>query len=211
MRPRPWHVHIHVCCAPHGALTQRERSANAARRPPRTACGPCVHTQRPFIKRFEECDVSNTGRITRGDLDQIYEADRAEQDQLLEHIEWSQQSLTRVAAYEREREERYDAKRQNYANLRRMLPTDASPLALSIRPARAFAAKWSQAASTSLAAVRLTKSATRALAEGGAGPGAERPSWGQGCNGKAKVLPHGPEAQASSVGASSSMELQDVT
>ena len=118
----------------------------------------------------------------------------------------TQRKTTHTHAYEREREERYDAKRQSYANLRSMLPADASPLALGIRPARAFAARWSQAAGKSIAAVRLTKAASRALTHGG--DGVERPSRAQGSHGKAKVLPHGPGDGASS---SLGLTLQDIT
>lgn len=51
---------------------------------------------RPFITKFDELDVSKTGRISKQDLETFYEQDREEQQRVLEQIGWSRDDVARA-------------------------------------------------------------------------------------------------------------------
>ena len=71
-------------------------------------CGEPLHWDdvRPFILRFEEMDVSKRGRISREDLDAIYQAEGKEHEKLMQQIHWSDSTLHLLEEFEHEREER---------------------------------------------------------------------------------------------------------
>ena len=118
---------------------------------------------RPFLKRFEECDVSNTGRITREDLDHIYEADCVSHDQLLEqmHGAWSEAAIVRAEEYEHERESRLSHRRQSYHTMKRLV-SSVSHVDLADFSARGRVSKWKAVGMVVKASTRLEDKGERA-------------------------------------------------
>ena len=51
---------------------------------------------RPFMKKFDELDITKTGRITKSDLDTFYEQHQLEREQKLKALDWSESTMQMV-------------------------------------------------------------------------------------------------------------------
>ena len=55
---------------------------------------------RPFVQKFDELDVSKTGRISSEDLDTFYSMERQRHDNLMEKLGWDEATKLMTKDYE---------------------------------------------------------------------------------------------------------------
>ena len=65
---------------------------------------------RPFVQKFDELDVSKTGRISSEDLDTFYSMERQRHDNLMEKLGWDEATKLMTKDYEADHAARIERK-----------------------------------------------------------------------------------------------------